>query len=200
MNRRPEVDVTVSQKIPTLDDEIRAQWTNVIGPAYVVADNHGRPLDAGLLEPTAQNATIWIACISGINLSYNQDMIGKYVQHGRLQTDTLYKQIVCIWRMALIPMIKVGVRVAVLNAIGCGAFLERFAYAEDVRKMYAQALYEVLGDPTQYLGGRRCPLKFVVLCFPRFDQKNNQAFRQAYKLQPDPHSVWCCRNPQQKKD
>lgn len=89
--------------------------------------------------------------------------------------------------MVLTPMSSKNVGVAVVNAIGCGAFLETVhpRTSEKVRNIYAHALRMVLENPEKYLSFEgRMTLQAVVICFPAMDKLNFNAYEKAFERAP----------------
>lgn len=165
-------------------EHLNGQLTTVIGPVHVLADNAGR-LVAPLGRRLEGSATVEMASISGLNLSYAVVEQLEYLVPDTLvpKLEKIWKRVVHVWRMALIPMVARGNKVAVLNAIGCGAFLNRVTQADQVRHIYALALREVLSHAATCLRyeNRRMTLEAVVMCLPPHDEENRRAFQDAFR-------------------
>lgn len=173
------------------EEDQRGQLTNIFGSAYVLANNAAEFATKKLDPEHAQK--VYIASISGINLAYSISDQRNYIHPDTLDIKgtKIWDQIVRIWRMALIPMSAKNVRVAVLNAIGCGAFLRGVFQGEKVRSLYARALRMLLEDPVKYLSfDNRMTLQAVVVCFPAVDKMNFQAYQKAFEDGPKDIDVY----------
>lgn len=80
-----------------------------------------------------------------------------------------------VWRMALLPMVAQGVRVAVLTGFRCGSVTHDPKEEDAFQRWYAECLFDVLGDATTHR------LRLVVLCFPPTERRMRRAYAAAWQ-------------------
>lgn len=143
-------------------DTITAQLFAIVGKAYVLCDEKGESL------PKSDKPHI-IVSVPGINFAYSTSDCNFFMKNGSIDIEIATHRMKNIWIHILHCMKTYEVQIPCLNAIGCGAFVDKEGLAP---KLWAQSLKYVLQN-------NNFGFVAIVMCLP--DTSNYDAFYEVFK-------------------